>query len=264
MDRRGVTRRRPIVLLLSAGLLALPVRASGIRRPAPPRFELRHALRAATTWSATVTNQCVKYTYAGDATAPLEASPGYRSRLRLAHTVRDARGGAATIASRVVEDVNAMDPGALVGEVATFSIDRRGTILGADGIDGLDLSTLHARLPEGEVAVGDTWLASFQESPASARVTATATYRLVGIERVGGRPCARIAFHVQPARLRAGKAEKEEPAGPEAEGIAHVALDDGRVLRKDVNVEIHRETGAARDGSPTQIRYVVHVRYRVD
>lgn len=108
---------------------------------------------------------------------------------------------------------------------ATVTLDNRGKVVsGAAGSNPGGTITL----PAGPIAVGGTWTGSTSVAAGAAPMTVNATYKLLGIQNVGGKSAAKISISMKGTGA----------TNVSGTGIMFLSVADGSLIRNENNMTV--------------------------
>jgi hypothetical protein len=122
-----------------------------------------------------------------------------RSEMVVSQQVLAAKDGIARVRTRVDSGSIRADGQALplpaVGHELLADMKPSGEIVQASDFGGLDLKSMQVVFPDKELAVNDSWAVTIAPTPAIP-IALTVTYKIAGLEKLGGEECVKITASV--------------------------------------------------------------------
>lgn len=216
-----MTTRWPITTILLL-ILSSPVRAEGVQLVYGGTPEAKSQYRMVMEGSTTV--------YVGDRTK----KSAIKTEMYLTQSVIGVNEGVIELMTKIDSgkiNVNGQTtPLPYIGQELKTGMKKNGEVVYADTIVPLDLKSMQLTFPTEPVDVGYEWENKI-EPTTQVPVTLTATYKVLGVEKVKGRDCVKIASSV---RSQKDSTIKGLSLDVKADGNIYFAHAEGKMMKNDV------------------------------
>lgn len=165
-------RYKAVLVLFAAGMVfggAKPAEAQITKQGAGYLFRMKFVPNAKASYTVTASN-------------PMSSNP---IKMTMTQVIKSVKNGIATIEFKI----NSTSQGNVPRDPMTMQMDSRGRLVG-NAAGGMGSMGNNIELPQGPIAIGQTWKG---EVSGAQGMKVSATYKFVGIKKIGNFDCAQVA-----------------------------------------------------------------------